>query len=71
MERFPNRQTIHLYLMPSGPKVVAMLQQHFAEEMPAHPEWNEVPTDVGLVFKDVSPLSSDSELGDLLKDAED
>ena len=62
MGRFPHRQTTHLYLMPSGSKVVAMLQQHFMEEMPAHPEWNTVPTDVGLELKDVSPLSSDSEL---------
>ena len=71
MGRFPHRQTIHLYLMPSGSKVVAMLQQHFMEEMPAHPEWNTVPTDVGLELKDASPLSSDSELEDLLKDAGD
>jgi hypothetical protein len=53
--------------MPSGSKVVAMLQQHFQDQLTACPAWHEVPTDVGLVFKDVSPLSSDSELEDLLK----
>ena len=46
-------------------EVVGLLQQHFAERMPDNPELDTVATDEGPQFKDVDPLSSDSELEDL------
>ena len=47
-------------------KVVAILQQYLRDVVPTNPQMDAVGSDHGLIFKDVSPLSSDSELDDIL-----
>ena len=47
-------------------QVIALLQQFCSEKVPTSPQLDMVATDVGLTFMDVDPLSSDSELEDIV-----